>query len=240
MRSSLYDGLGAGFRIAALEDARANEDGFRAEFADESCVGRSGDSASGEIGNRKLAGLGDGANKIQWRTVFLGFAHQFVFAHGREGAHFANDGAHVTDGFDNIAGAGFTLGANHGRAFSDAAKRFSKIARATDERDAVVVLPDVIFFVSGSEDFALVDEIHLQRLQNFRFGEVADADLGHDRDRDGLHNLADDFDGSHASDAAFLANVGGHALEGHDSAGASVFGDFGLLGVSDVHDDAAL
>ena len=36
------------------------------------------------------------------------------------------------------------------------------------------------------------------------------------------------------------ADVGGHALERHDGAGAGVFGDLGLLGVGDVHDDAAL
>ena len=36
------------------------------------------------------------------------------------------------------------------------------------------------------------------------------------------------------------ADVGRHALERHDGAGAGVFGDARLLGVDDVHDDAAL
>ena len=155
-------------------------------------------------------------------------------------AHFANDGAHVANGFDDIAGAGFALGANHGRAFGDAPQRFAQIARAADERNVEIVLPDVIFFVGGSEHFALVDEIHFQRFEHFRFGEVADADLGHDRNADGLHDFANDFEGGHARDAAFLANVGGHALERHDGAGAGFFGDSRLLGVGDVHDDAAL
>ena len=36
------------------------------------------------------------------------------------------------------------------------------------------------------------------------------------------------------------ADVGGHALERHDGDRAGVLGDLGLLGVDDVHDDAAL
>src|SRR5439155_20061004 len=42
-----------------------------------------------------------------------------------------------------------------------------------------------------------------------------------------------------AREAAFLAKVGRHALEGHDRASAGLFGDTGLVGVGDVHDDAA-
>ena len=43
----------------------------------------------------------------------------------------------------------------------------------------------------------------------------------------------------HAGDAAFGADLRGHALEGHDGDGASLLGDGGLLGVGDVHNDAA-
>ena len=46
--------------------------------------------------------------------------------------------------------------------------------------------------------------------------------------------------GGHAGDAAFFADVGGHAFERHHGAGAGVFRDHGLLGVDDVHNDAAL
>ena len=58
--------------------------------------------------------------------------------------------------------------------------------------------------------------------------------------RDGVHDFANDLDAGHARDAAFFANVGRNALERHDGAGAGLFGDLGLLGVGDVHDDAAL
>ena len=44
----------------------------------------------------------------------------------------------------------------------------------------------------------------------------------------------------HARDAAVAADVGGDALERHDGGGAGVLGDLRLLGVDDVHDDAAL
>ena len=48
------------------------------------------------------------------------------------------------------------------------------------------------------------------------------------------------FGRGHARDAAFLADVGRNALERHHGAGSGVFGDARLLGVGDVHDDAAL
>ena len=44
----------------------------------------------------------------------------------------------------------------------------------------------------------------------------------------------------HARDAAVAADVGRDALERHHGAGARVLGDPRLLGVDDVHDDAAL
>ena len=45
---------------------------------------------------------------------------------------------------------------------------------------------------------------------------------------------------AHPGDAALGADVGRHALEGHDGDGAGVLGDLGLLGGDDVHDHAAL
>jgi len=35
------------------------------------------------------------------------------------------DGAHMPHGFDDVAGAGLALGANHRRAFADPAERFA-------------------------------------------------------------------------------------------------------------------
>ena len=68
---------------------------------------------------------------------------------------------------------------------------------------------------------------------------MSDAALGHDRDGNGGHDLANLLGARHAGDAAFGADLRGHAFEGHDGDGAGLLGDGGLLGVGDVHDDAA-
>ncbi len=94
----------------------------------------------------------------------------------------ADDLAHVLDGVDDIAGAGFALGANHGRALGDAAQGLAQVARAADEGRGEGVLVDVVGLVGGGEDFALIDEVDAQFLENLRLGEVADAGLGHNRD----------------------------------------------------------
>ena len=69
---------------------------------------------------------------------------------------------------------------------------------------------------------------------------MSDAAFGHDRNRHGGHDLANLFGRSHAGYAAFGADLRGHALECHHGDGAGFFGDVGLFGVGDVHDDAAL
>ena len=59
-----------------------------------------------------------------WRRVEFFFAH-----HGEELPHFADDLAHVLDGVDDVAGASFALGADHGRAFGDAPQGLAQVAR---------------------------------------------------------------------------------------------------------------
>ncbi len=94
--------------------------------------------------------------------------------------------------------------------------------------------------VGGREHLRLVDVVDLERLQDLRLGEVADAALGHHRDRDRLLDALDHVGVGHARDAAVAADVGGNPLERHDGARACFLGDLGLLGVDDVHDHAAL
>ncbi len=115
-----------------------------------------------------------------------------------------------------------------------------KIARAAHKRHFVPPLEDVIFLVGRRQHFTLIDVIHAHGFQHLRLGKVADARLGHHRNRHRGHNLLDDLDGRHAGHAAFFANVRRHALQRHDGRGARVLGDLGLLGRGDVHDDAAL
>ena len=91
----------------------------------------------------------------------------------------------MADGVDYVSGASLALGANHGRAFGDAAQGFAQIARAADEGNGERVLVDVMRFVGGGEDFGLVNVIDAQFLQNLGFRKMADAALGHDGNIDG-------------------------------------------------------
>ena len=222
------------------EDAGADEDGLGAELHHEGGVGGSGDAAGGEVGDGQLAGLGDHADELVGRAVDLGGVVELFVAEDGEGLDLADDLAHVLDGVDDVSGAGLALGADHGCAFGDAAEGLAEVARAADEGRGEGVLVDVVGLVGGGEDLGLVDEVDAERLQDLGFGEVADAGLGHDGDGDGVDDLLDELGVGHAGDAAFGADHGGYALEGHDGDGAGLLGDAGLLDVHDVHDDAAL
>jgi hypothetical protein len=145
----------------------------------------------------------------------------------------------VLDGVDDVAGAGFSLGADHAGAFGNAAQGFAEIAGSADEGDLEGVLVDVMRLVGGGEDFGFVDVVDAEFLQDLSLGEVSDAALGHDRDGHGGHDFTNLFGARHAGNAAFGADLRGDALEGHDGDGAGSFGDGGLVGVGDVHDDAA-
>ncbi len=93
-------------------------------------------------------------------------------------------------------------------------------------------LVDVVGLVGRGQHLGLVDVVDAEGLEDLGLGEVADAGLGHDRDRDGRLDALDQRRVAHAGDAAVAADVGGHPLEGHDRDGAGVLGDLGLLGVT--------
>ena len=166
-----------------------------------------------------------------WRRVLL--------RRDGEDFHLLHNLANVLDGVDYVAGAGFALGADHGGAFGDAAQGFAQVAGAADEGDFEGVLVDVVGFVGGSEDFGFVDVVDAEFLENLGFGKMSDAAFRHDRDGDGGHDLANLFGRGHAGYAAFGADLRRDALKGHHGDGAGLFRDGGLLGVGDIHDDAA-
>ena len=221
------------------EDAGAHEDGFSSKLHHERGVSGRGNASGREVRHRQLAGFRYHLDEFVGRGVFFGFGVEFFFAEDGEDFHLLHDLADVLDGVDYVAGAGLTFGADHGCAFGDAAQGFSEIARAADEWDFEGVLIDVVSFVGGSEDFGFVDVVDAEFLQDLRFGKMSDAALGHHGDRDGGHDLADFFGRGHACDSAFGADLRGDALEGHDGDGSGFFGDGGLLGGGDIHDDAA-
>ena len=102
------------------------------------------------------------------------------------------------------------------------------------------MLVDVVLLVGGGQYLGLVDEVHLERLQDLRLGEVADPRLRHDRDRHLVLNRLDHPRARHPRNATLGADVRGDPLEGHHRAGAGLLGDPRLLGGGDVHDHAAL
>ena len=151
----------------------------------------------------------------------------------------AEDRPQVSDGLDDVAGAGLALRADHRRAFADPPEGLPEVGRAADEGDGERPLVDVVGLVGRGQDLALVDVVDAERLEDLGLGEVADAALRHDGDRDrGLDGL-DHRRVAHAGHAAVAADVGGHTLERHHGGGAGVLGDPRLVGGDDVHDHAA-
>ena len=93
--------------------------------------------------------------------------------------------------------------------------------------------------VGGGEDLGFVDVVDPEGFEDLGFDEVADAGFRHDRDGYSGHDFFDEGRIAHAGDAAVGADIGRDAFEGHDGDGAGFFGDAGVLGGDDVHDDAA-
>ncbi|CAM0904951.1 unnamed protein product [Alopecurus aequalis] len=239
MGDGLHDGAGAARGVAALEDARADEDTVAAELHHEGRVCGRGNPAGGELDDGQAAELLGLHDEVVGRGDALGVGEDLVVVHAAEGADIAHDGADVADGLDDVACASLALGADHGGALADAAEGLTEVAAAADEGDAEVVLVDVVGVVGEREDLALVDVVDADGLEDLGLDEVADAGLSHDGDGDGALDLADHAWVGHAGDAALGADVGGDALERHDGAGSGLLSDTRLLGVDDVHDDAA-
>jgi hypothetical protein len=76
----------------------------------------------------------------------------------------------VLDGLDDVAGAGFALGADHGGALGDAAQGLAQVAAATDEGDLEGGLGDVVDVVGGGQDFGLVDVVDANGLEDLKKG----------------------------------------------------------------------
>ena len=101
-------------------------------------------------------------------------------------------------------------------------------------------LVDVMLEIGRRQHLGLVDVVDLERLEDLRLGEMADAALRHHGDGHRLLDALDHVRVGHPGDTAVPADVGRHALERHDGARAGLLRDLRLLGVDDVHDHAAL
>src|SRR4029077_10271694 len=102
------------------------------------------------------------------------------------------------------------------------------------------VFPHVVLLIRRRQHFALVDEVHLQRLQHLRLGEMPDPHLRHHRDRHRRHDLPYDFRRRHPRHPAFLPDVRRHALQRHHRARSRLLGDPRLLRRRHIHNHSAL
>jgi hypothetical protein len=180
------------------------------------------------------------AHELDGSLEVLRLAVQLVGIHCAESLDRSEHGAHVRNRVDDVACPRFALRPDHRGALADAAKRLADVRATTDERDGELPLVDVIRRVRRRQNLGLVDVVDLERLQDLRLDEVADARLRHDGDAHGLLNLDHLVRVRHPSDAAFAADVRRNPLERHDRAGARLLGDPRLIGVGDVHDHPAL
>src|ERR1035437_755193 len=226
--------------VLGLEDAGADEHAIDPQLHRQRGVGRRGDPAGGEVDDREAAQPLAFREQLDRGADQLGLVDQLGPVHPLQLANAGVDRARVPNGLDDVACAGFTLRPDHGRAFRDASQRLSEVATAAHERDLERVLVDVVFLVGRGEHLGLVDVVDPKRLEHLRLDEVANAALGHDRDRDRLHDRADQRRIRHPRHAALLSDVCGHAFQRHYRAGAGVLGNLGVLGSDHVHDHAAL
>ena len=240
MRRRLDDGSRALRRVGGLENTGAHEHRFGAEHAAERRVRGCRDAAGGEVRNGEPPVGGDPRDELERSPEILRRRHPLVLREERERLDLPRDFAKVLHRVDDVARAGLALRPDHRRSLADAPERLAEIPAPAHERHLVVVLVDVVLFVGRREHLGFVDEIHLEGFEDPRFGEVADAAFRHHGDRHGRLDRTNLRDGRHARDPAFAADVGRNALERHHGGGARVLGDLGLLGIDDVHDDAAL
>lgn len=157
--NGLNNGLGALLRVAALEDAAANEHTITAQLHHQRRIGGGGHAARGKVDDGQALQLGRLLEQVEGGADFLGKDAQLLVGHVGSLCDFRVDGAHVLDGLDDVAGAGLALGADHGGALADAAQGLAEVAAAAHEGHAVGVLLDVVDVVGGREDFGLVDVV---------------------------------------------------------------------------------
>ena len=150
-----------------------------------------GDAAGTEERHGQLAALSDVLHEVERSAKLLRSGRELHPGQALEALDRTVDVAQVADGLDDVAGAGLALGTDEHRTLGDPAQGLTEVGGAADERDLEGVLVDVVGVIGRSEDLGLVDEVDLERLEDLRLGEVADADLRHHGDRDDLLDAAD-------------------------------------------------
>src|SRR5579872_370174 len=139
---------------------------------------------------------------------------------------------------DNVAGTGLTFGTNHRRTLANAAQRLSEVTRSTHEWHGEQVLVDMIMLIGGGQHLGLVNAVYADGLENLGLDKMPDTALCHHWNGHGLFNLNDQFRVAHTGNAAMCADIGWHALKGHNGAGSSLFRDTSLFRVHYIADNS--
>src|SRR5215472_3964233 len=142
MRSGADDGAGALLRIGRLaeidrirhEDSGADKYGFSPKLAHKGGIGRSSYASSREIWHWQFACLRHQTHDLIRGLELLCPGIEFIIAEHGEQAHVTGNSTQVLDCMDHVTGSGFSLGADHGRAFSDPPQCLAQIASAADKR----------------------------------------------------------------------------------------------------------
>src|SRR5947207_251657 len=185
------DGLRAARRICGFEDSGADEVAFGAELHHQRGVGGRRDAPGAEQDDRELPVLGNLADELDGYPELVGLPLERVRSKLGELRHPFGDRADVCHRLDDVPCARLALAADHRRALVDPAQCFTELARAAHEGNFEGVLVDVKLQIGRRQHLALVDVVDADRFQDLRFYEVADARLGHDRDRDRVHDRVD-------------------------------------------------
>lgn len=176
--NGLDNGLRALLSITRLEDTGADEDAVAAQLHHQRRIGGSSNTASSEVDNGQTAELGSLAEQLVGGLELTGKGAELrlgVSAGGVDSAGAGNlgvDGAHVLNGLDDVAGTGFTLGADHGSTLGDAAQGLAQVAAAADEGNLEGGLGNVVDIVGGGQDFRLVDVVDTNGLENLVAGAM--------------------------------------------------------------------
>jgi hypothetical protein len=159
VRNSLHNRLRPLRRIPRLKDTRPDKHTITTQLHHQRRIRRRRHTPRRKVNHGQPPQLSSLLKQLKRRRDLLSQDAQLGVRHARGVRDLRVDGAHVADCLDDVAGAGFAFGADHGCAFADAAEGFAEVAAAAHEGDGEGVLLDVVGVVGGGEDFGLVDVV---------------------------------------------------------------------------------
>ncbi len=165
---------------------------------------------------------------------------KLVLSHRNKARDFRIHLSHMSYRLNDVAGAGFALCSDHGRALVDSSQRLAEVLRSAYERNLKITFINMINVVRRGENFALVDIIYLNRFENLRLSEMPDSALCHYGNRNGVLYALYHLRVAHSRHSARRAYVCGDSFKCHDRARTRRFGNLRLLGSRNVHYDSAL